>query len=414
MNEEKKDLSKPFKVNLSQRIFENGDLGTVATDQSGNEFHLNGKPLTFEDPWRFFQYILDTRTSTLRIVDSSIENYVSRSNETNEDKSMVYQGREHPIVLSSRIDIPYGQHITEWSDVRSRRPWIPPQKKDLKCTQIEIEKCIACSRIDMTPEPRIYYPELIVNGFIPVSVPNLYPSKKFHLANFFTSHDRCDPSRIDQNDIRNYLKISMMNAQRFKDLGAKISDSFINLGAEAGCSQQHPHSQDGVPIRSKDKRAFSFTEKEIAEHFKQLSYYEDPQELFFNAMRAYQKLIAMETPNSILLANNGEKFPDGLDLYVKSSRITDFTRLEKDVIPDISYCIASAINFLATERGVTDMNIIAHQSYFNVQNGYRLHFHIYPRNKNRYAANESNNTPTVDSNPEETASAFRHYERGKF
>lgn len=327
---------------------------------------------------------------------------------------MQFNGEEKKVSLVTRHDPIFPFYKTIISEERARRQK-PAQKLEALAANNKTNCFFEHENLHNTPEPRRHYPELSVDEFTPVSVPNLYTFALEGRVNCFTAHDRCDPSKITTQDMYNYLEMSRNNAILVKNRGYDRMFNFINFGIKAAGTQEHPHSQDGIVENDSFVSAGPIGDnaRELKHYARRWSVDEDIFDRYALIMNK-SSYWGFETSGAVVMAPHAPQFPDQLDVIAKSN-VGNFTDLEKLDMPGVAQALAYSINFLCTERGVTDFNLISHQTPFsenakNVYKNYRLHFHIFPRNKNLIGGIEIDRAYSIiDIYPEDTASALREY-----
>lgn len=311
------------------------------------------------------------------------------------------------IRIEHRTDPFFPLHTTIISDKRADKPGKPSEKKErnVEKDRIEKEKCyFEPANIHQTPKPREYHPELEIDGYIPVSVPNKYGFSVLGRVNCFTSHERKYLELMTPQDWSNYLHISAKNANHIISKGYSEMFSVVNSGRIAGSSQAHPHSQDGVlesnpsSLQSR-KRDLFFRLQQIDDH---------PFDTYMGFLRK-QDLECFENDSAFISASYAPIVPDQIDILLKKD-ISSFVQLGREEVRDISKCLHHAVHFLSTERGVSDLNLVSYQDALIDGSGYRLNFQLSPRNKNVLGSIEVGyNQFVVDTWPEATAEAFRKY-----
>lgn len=330
--------------------------------------------------------------------------------------SMIYEGAQKNITLVKRSDPIFPFYESTLSEERANR-----QKPSQGAPPVIGNKKAGCffeeENIHKTPQPRRHYPELALDGFVPVSVPNLFGFALEGRVNCFTAHDRCDPSKITNQDMYNYLVMSKENAQAIRLVGFDKMFNFINFGIKAAGTQEHPHSQDGAL-----ERAITITGGPIGNNERELQIYGgrwgaiSGQDIFdrYNLVASKSAFWGFETSSAAVMAPFAPQYPDQLDIISKPN-VGTIADLERVDMPGIASALAHSINFLCTERGVTDFNLVTHQIPLSVYakhayKNYRLHWHLYPRNKNLAGGVEVDGSlHVIDIFPENTAQALRDY-----
>src|SRR3989344_8309814 len=142
---------------------------------------------------------------------------LQRNHFATEFEDMYFKGDPLRIRIEQRTDPFFPLHTTTISDKRVDKPGRLPEKRerDAEKDRLEKEKCyFEPPNIYETPKPREYHPELEVDGFVPVSVPNPYGFSLLGRVNCFTNHEKKYPELLTAQDWRNYLLISTKNAHR--------------------------------------------------------------------------------------------------------------------------------------------------------------------------------------------------------
>ena len=310
------------------------------------------------------------------------------------------------IPIECRVDPFFPTHATVISEERAKRPMRKVIRvRDIKADQEEKERCFfEPHNAHLTPQPQEQHEELAFDDYCPVSFDNICPFAVEHRVNCYAPHERKYPELLRCRDFENYLSISVKNARTILKKGYSEMFSFINIGLAAGGTQAHPHSQDGIrffegsSLESRERMFFSLLENDV----------DDPFKHYFQYLQK-QSLKCLETEEIFMTAPYAPRFPDQVDLYVKPA-CANFIRLQGPTRHHLAKGLYHAVQFLTKKREVTDLNIVAHMDSLESSSGYRLHFHILPRNKNIFASLESEGIYVVDTYPEETAREFReHY-----
>ena len=240
-----------------------------------------------------------------------------------------------------------------------------------------------------------------------MSFPNLFAYAMQHKVNCFAPHDHKYLDALTLLDWERYLGISVKNARTLLRQGYTETFNIINFGKLAGGTQAHPHSQDGVLVSDGTSRI----EWERGQ-FKVLSNtLDDPFGEYFQFARK-NGLDCLETEEVMVMAPYAPQFPDQIEIYVKP-RSSSLLSLQKNTIRDLAKALHHTTHFLSTQRGVTDMNFAIHQDTLDSSSSYRLHLHLFPRNKNIPAGMEfAYSQNVIDTFPEQTAEAYRAYFAG--
>lgn len=370
-------------------------------------------PFLLSDPFELYLYVLEQKNDEIFItrLNNSINSIFERSLTPDYDP-MFFLGDYRRINIQTRNDLPFGLHQTAISDVRANRPGKTPKKEE-ENPYLEKKEKDECKfedhNIGQTPEPRYYLNGYKKGQFSPVSVPNLFGFAVMGRVNTFAEHEKKRPERLVKEDFVNYLSISKRNAECYFNQGYFDMVNIINFGKLAGASQTHPHSQDGV-VRP-NKITLNGLEREVWGNISE--YIED---IFGEMINIYRNaagsmnFFAYENERTIVVAPFAPRVPDQLDIIVKPRNVSNLLEMCDKTREDIADSLAKSVNFLATRRGVSDFNVLLHQSTLNAyKKGFRLHFHIMPRNKNTLAGFELNGIYVVDTYPEKTAEAMREY-----
>jgi len=102
------------------------------------------------------------------------------------------------------------------------------------------------------------------------------------------------------------------------------------------------------------------------------------------------------------------KFPDHVDIISKRGFNT-LLDTSWDYRKGLAESMLGVFHSLCIHRGVSDFNLALHQNFFEVKDFYRLHWHVYPRNKNNLGGMEINNSYVVGVFPQVTAKALRQH-----
>lgn len=327
---------------------------------------------------------------------------------------MHFGGQPKSIEIESRREPIFGRYWTSISNVRADKPGKPnlnpvltdeEQRKRDEADAKEKENCFfEPHNIGKTPEPRIYFPSLEIEGYVPVSVPNLYGYSFLGRVNCFTSHEKKHLPLMTQADIRNYILITIENARKLNGLGIKRMFSLINVGKIAGNSQPHPHSQDGALTNGVDSTDFDELQRYKA-YKKQVK---DPFGEYMDRVRN-SPLFGFQNESAMVFAQFAPKYPDELEVMA-CSNVGNFCELDNRTVDGLTEILSRSISFLNSKRGVDALNVVAHQKPFGDKSNYRLHFHISPRDKNIHGGLEVGfGNYIVDTYPEQTARELRAY-----
>lgn len=315
-------------------------------------------------------------------------------------------GEMKNIPIECRVDPFFPTHGTIISRERAKRPMKKTER--IRHTEAELQKEKEACKFEphnahCTPQPQEHHEELSYEGYCPVSFDNISPFALDHRVNCYAPHEKKYPEMLMSRDFENYLAISIKNARAILKKGYSAMFSFINIGLAAGGTQPHPHSQEGIrllersSLESRERMFFSLLENDV----------DDPFHHYFQ-YSLKQGLCCLETSEIFMTTPYAPRFPDQIDLYVKPA-CANFIHLKGPTCHHLAKGLYHAVQFLSTQRNVDDFNIVAHLDSLESSSGYRLHFHILPRNLNIFASFESDGLYVVDRFPEETASSFRTY-----
>lgn len=315
------------------------------------------------------------------------------------ETTLSVEGISLVLPIEYRTDPLIGMHTTLLSQVRCHRPGKP---RSSPLVPSEKATCVfEPELLHKTPEPRVQYPAFVRDGYIPVTVPNRYPYALEGKVTSFTSHERAVLTHLERRDWTTYLLLSHHLMTQDLLAGHTSSFNFINYGRGAGGSQEHPHFQSGIVappvITHSDRERFWLAAHPEAEPFQE--YIERSQEA---------GLLCASQGDTVIVAPYAPRFPDQLDI-LPTFPCPHLLACEEEHLASFASSLTAGVRFLAQERGVTDLNIVLHQERLDVSSSpYRLHFHLYPRNKNVLAGCElGSELYVVDTYPEDTAHAFR-------
>lgn len=326
---------------------------------------------------------------------------------------IVHEGQEKKSLIEIRIDPlfeQYSLHSTSISEARANRPENFSSNGHSNEPE-EDPDCIFCPQkvFKVTPEPRIIHGDLttVDNTHNIITVPNLYPFSVPHYVTIFSTH-KPNLKALTYIDMINYLESSYFLAREMKGKkGVYGMWDIINWGAAAAASQSHPHAQRGgirkLMVVKADKESDAI-ERLIKEKGT------DQFEEYLRKVRDSPYFI-FENDLLQISAPFAPKFPDQVDIICKKPfrNIVDIeSKQERD---NIASTMLGVFHALKEKRGVTDLNLIMHQERFNVESHYRLHWHVYPRNKNKLGGLEvGDSINVVHVYPEKTAEALKaHY-----
>lgn len=277
--------------------------------------------------------------------------------------------------------------------------------------EYERKRCVFCPENleQMTPTPRIYHQGLTTeSGAQVVSFPNIRSFMPGHTLTVFADH-QTDIGNLSYRDITNYFRSGRELAYRFRAEGANGIVDFMNWGPDAAASVRHPHAQRGQLIRGMESH---YRQMQQSRYFHSVD--GDTSRLMENAMdiirSKYPQLHVFENDHILVFTPFAPIHPDQTEvIFKRASNILDFTESDLEIA---SRSMLGVIHGLRTYRGVTDINLVLHQSDFNNgNNGFRMRAVISPRNKNKHGGLEvGQGVYVVDTPPEATAEALRrHY-----
>ncbi|HLC53968.1 MAG TPA: hypothetical protein VJK03_05485, partial [Candidatus Nanoarchaeia archaeon] len=235
-------------------------------------------------------------------------------------------------------------------------------------------------------------PSLFENGSLPfifhedgaVTFANQYPTVIPHYVTVFTKNHAPDLNDIGEDDLKGYFSSGRDIALLLKKEGHSGMWDFINWGLGAGGTQPHPHAQRGAL----HKLATTHADQEwqsIKRHRIVLN--KDPFQWYFDSIRD-SNLFIYENDTVFIAASFAPRFPDQVDVYMKRDvchfgelfpdeakvLATDVSRLFRG-LRNLSYAVGGK----TLSKEIRNLNFITHQSRFNHDGQYRLHWHIYPR-----------------------------------
>lgn len=321
--------------------------------------------------------------------------------------SLNIKGENKSSVISLRLDPLFGKyspHSTSISEERANRP------ETIKHTRKETKKegCIFClpKIYEITPEPRIDHSRdgLYTLGGSPVlSVPNLFPFSPDHYVTIFADHK---PDVIDlcKEDLVNYIETAFYFANKFRAEKAEGMWDFVNWGAAAGASQPHPHAQRGT-LEKKLNSMITLEQVSLAKRAKDIG--QDPFEVYMSKVRDSPYFV-FENDFLFICTPFAPKLPDQVDIISKKGFNT-LLDTSWDYRRGLAESMLGVFHALSLHRGVSDFNLTLHQNFFDVKDFYRLHWHVYPRNKNNLGGMELNNSYIIGVFPQVTAKTLRHH-----
>jgi galactose-1-phosphate uridylyltransferase len=263
-------------------------------------------------------------------------------------------------------------------------------------------------RDSVTPRPRIYHKPFDGSSEQFVTVPNLYPFSLPHYVTIFPHHTP-DLAHLSGADLHGYLETGHELALLIRDKHENDGMwDIINWGPHAAASQSHPHAQRGGIA----KKMITEADAEIAACSAAARYLgADPFEDYMSRIRA-SSLFGFENDFVFIHAPFAPKFPHQVDIICRNP-CPNLCELSPDERRVIGESMLGVFHMLYNEAGVTDLNVITHQARFatDKNSGYRLHWHITPRNLSGLGGIEINlNDFVVTVFPEETARLLRaHY-----
>ncbi len=412
--------------------FEVRSEGACLGDAFGREYvHAGSNSEEFTDPiggLDVFTLMRDPESArlTLKRLREGCRDYFKRNMQIHPHRMRVAEStgdndEERIVNLEYRRDLPFGLFTSIISDKRAQKD------PDMPCVHPAtgaglLEERIKICRFEphnsnQTPLPRIMHPELTIDGYVPVTVPNKFSFGVESVVNCYTSHSKMDPSKLQGEDLRNFVEISRKEALRLRAAGYNQMFCFINVGEDAGGSIEHPHSQDGaIP-----EIAGSVKVNELSRYLKWQKYNSDPFPVFFEYVRD-SPYYCFENDSTIVMTPFAPRLPDQVDIYLKR-RFENLSRLDPQRVWEVADSLASAINFYTTRKSISDFNVICHQSDLgDTESSYRMHFHLLPRaklkngqRKTKYDAGLElgSGVYVVDIYPEDTAKEFREWKFGK-
>ncbi|MDP2908393.1 MAG: hypothetical protein Q8N77_01165 [Nanoarchaeota archaeon] len=310
-------------------------------------------------------------------------------------------------IISLRLDPLFGKYSPHSASISEERAKRPENIKHVR-KETKQEGCIFCEPkiYEVTPSPRIdhsregmYTPK----GKPILSVPNLYPFSPDHYVTVFADHK---PDIIDllKEDLVNYIETAFYFANKFRAEKAEGMWDFINWGASAGASQPHPHAQRGT-LEKQLNSMITLEQVSLAKRAKDIS--KDPFEIYMSKVRESPYFI-FENDFLFICAPFAPKFADQVDIISKKGFNT-LLDTSWDYRRGLAESMIGVFHALGNKRGVDDFNLTLHQNFFEVKDFYRLHWHVYPRNKSNLGGMELNNSYVVGVFPQVTAKALREH-----
>lgn len=212
-----------------------------------------------------------------------------------------------------------------------------------------------------------------------------------------------------------------MKSQWLKEMdGITGMFDFINWGAKAGATIDHPHAQRGGLVDF--IHTLPDLEVDRCEAIKR-KIMQDPFEVYFNAIKATHKnnvnsLYCFENDAVIVFCPFAPRFSEQVDIVYKKQKnnIKDLTEEERNLTAEAMTKVLHSLaklNQLPEGRKrnrVKDVNIILHQARFkDKRDYYHIHWHITPRVNPIGSLESGYNTYVVDVYPETTATDIRYF-----
>lgn len=328
--------------------------------------------------------------------------------ETIKEVSFNVEGERKTAGLILRLDPLFGRYSLHSTCITEGRSKMVGKIKHTKKPREKLKKknCIFCEPkiYEVTPEPRIDHSKdglFTPEGKPVISVPNLFPFSPDHYVTVFADHKVKLPDWT-KRDLVNYIETAFYFANKFKNEKAEGMWDIINFGSVASATQPHPHAQRGT--LEKDLSSLITLEKEaLIRREKELDY--DPFWGYMWKVRNSSYFI-FENDFLFICAPFAPRFPDQVDI-ISQKGFNNLLDTNKDYRGCLAESMIKIIHSLSEDRGVSDFNLTLHQDFFDVKGDYRLHWHFYPRNKNRIAGMELNNVHILCVPPEVTAKALR-------
>jgi len=321
--------------------------------------------------------------------------------------SFFIKGKKKRSRVSIRLDPLFGEYSPYSTSISSDRAKKPDVIKYVK-KEPKKEGCIFCEPkiYEVTPEPKIDHSKeglFTPEGRPVISVPNLFPFSPNHYVTIFTDH-KVDIIDWVKEDMVNYIETSFYFSKKFKREKAEGMWDIVNHGVAAGASQPHPHAQRGT-LEKRLNFTIALEQEALTRKAEELG--EDPFEVYMSKVRDSRYFI-FENDFLFICAPFAPKSPDQVDIISKQCFNT-LLDTPVDYREGWAESMIGVLHSLGKDRGVSDINIALHQSFFGVNDYYRLHWHIFPRNKSRVGGLELNNSYVVGIFPRVTAKALRKH-----
>jgi len=328
----------------------------------------------------------DKKSGFKHLVDEGIIDI--KQNGSNVQVSSKIRVRIEPLFSDAPIH-PQTSHLSE---VRMHRP---EAMSYIDSPPTNPEGCSFCmpKLENQTPNPKIYHDDLRTHsGQRVVSFPNLFSFGENHFITVFGDHYQ-DIRDLNECDLESFFFSACDLGKIMMDKGNRGMWSFINFGKEAGASQTHPHSHSiNKPIM--DTWGLDDIEMIATEYTFQKTN-KDPFVEYIDNMRDSPYFI-FENDVVFICAPFAPHFPDQVDIIPKRKirNVVDLTGKNSPISKDeeriMVGSVLGAFHALREKRGVTDFNFVIHQQDFHGDGiPYRLHFHITPRNKNKFGGLEA-------------------------
>ena len=275
----------------------------------------------------------------------------------------------------------------------------------------EIADCPFCPHnIEQeTPKPKIRHAELYTpSGREVVSIPNISLFTNDHLLTIFADHIK-DLRDLTYTDMINIFGSGYQLALNLRSQGRTGIIDFLNWGKQSGGSVAHPHSQRGS-ISDMDEFYNLSLKARIVRSLDGTGY--DIMDAMIQKIREeYRELVAFENNHIFVHAVWAPRYPHHVQVFFKNvGNILDLDPRDVRISAESMLGIFHALR----NQGVTDLNMVVHQSSFSGEpRGLRMHAEIYQRNGFQYGAGESGQlVHVIPTLPEATALAIRnHYQK---
>ncbi len=306
--------------------------------------------------------------------------------------------------IEIRADPLLGEHTSFSSLISQERANKPLNIKtgttSDKTLKERIENCDFCSHRRYT-ETALPWIKHLIDGKEILSVSNLCPFISPHYVTIFSEQHKIEISELEKEDVRIYLITGREIAEKLKQGGYHGMWDFINWGKLAGMSQEHPHAQRGALYKiiktQADKEFDSLKKRAKDTGAKSVSHYLE--EYIGSFLSRESQYFMGGEKYAVAYTAFAPKFSGQVDIMLKRKGASNYSNLTDEEIDEVSGLIINVLHRLAKKRNMKNFNLITHQSRFDNDGEYRMHFHVYPRDA-AIAGMELEDLPVVSAYPE--------------